>query len=80
MTFELIVSQGRIADRTSGAIPGAALTARLLSSLTGLAPLVIGQISPALNDHWSIALGGANVTLTELQAAITQAIISAIAR
>lgn len=74
MTFELIVSQGRIADRTSGAIPGAALTAKLASSLTGLEPLEIGQISPARNDHWSQALGEANVTVTELQQAISQTI------
>lgn len=74
MTFELIVSQGRIADRTSGAIPGAALTAKLLSGLTGLAPLEIGQISPARNDHWSAALAEANHTLTQLQKAIAQTI------
>ncbi|MND67384.1 N(omega)-hydroxy-L-arginine amidinohydrolase [compost metagenome] len=74
MTFELIVSQGRIADRTSGAIPGAALTAKLVSSLTGLAPLEIGQISPARDDHWSLALAEANVTLAELRLAISQTI------
>ncbi|MBB4347197.1 MULTISPECIES: arginase family protein [Rhizobiaceae] len=74
MTFELIVSQGRIADRTSGAIPGAALTAKLVSSLTGLAPLEIGQISPARDDHWSLALAEANVTLAELRQAISQTI------
>lgn len=74
MTFELIVSQGRIADRTSGAIPGAALTAKLVSGLTGLEPLEIGQISPARNDHWSTALPQAGSTLTALQNAISQTI------
>jgi arginase len=74
MTFELIVSQGRIADRTSGAIPGAALTARLLSGLTGLAALEIGAISPALSDQWSSALAETNVTLTQLQQAISKAV------
>lgn len=74
MTFELIVSQGRIADRTSGAIPGAALTAELLTSLTGLEGLRIGRISPAKNDHWSTALPEASATLTALQEAITQTI------
>ncbi len=74
MTFELIVSQGRIADRTSGAIPGAALTASLLASLTKLERLDIGQISPARNDHWSTALPEAGATLSALQAAITQTI------
>ncbi len=74
MTFELIVSQGRIADRTSGAIPGAALTAGLLTSLTGLERLDIGQISPAKNDHWSTALLEAGTTLTALQEAITRTI------
>lgn len=74
MTFELIVSQGRIADRTSGAIPGAALTAELLASLTGLEGLKIGWISPAKNDPWSAALPEAGATLTALQEAITATI------
>lgn len=74
MTFELIVSQGRIADRTSGAIPGAALTAELLASLTGLEGLQIGRISPAKNDPWSTALPEAGTTLTALQEAITATI------
>lgn len=74
MTFEIIVSQGRVADRTSGAIPGAALTAGLLTSLTGIEHIEIGRVSPGKNDQWSTALPEAGATLTALQAALVQAI------
>ncbi|MGE6781966.1 arginase family protein [Ensifer adhaerens] len=70
MSYELIVSQGRIADRTPGAIPGAALTAAALGEQTGLRPTVIGTPSPARKDDWSASLPEAKETLAGLQAAI----------
>lgn len=70
MPYELLISQGRIADRTPGAIPGAALTAEALSKRTGLQPTVIGSPSPAKEDDWSASLPEAGETLAALQAAI----------
>ncbi|WP_234804084.1 arginase family protein [Ensifer adhaerens] len=70
MPYELIVSQGRIADRTPGAIPGAAMTAEALGKQTGLQPTVIGTPSPAKEDDWSTSLPEAGETLAGLQAAI----------
>ncbi|HEV7310059.1 arginase family protein [Ensifer sp.] len=70
MPYELIVSQGRIADRTPGALAGAALTAEALSKSTGLVPTVFGEQSPACKDDWSVSLPEARTTLTGLQGAI----------
>ncbi|SCB32312.1 arginase family protein [Rhizobium multihospitium] len=67
MTFEFIVSQGRIADRTPGAIPGAALTAKALQELTGLVPTFIGTPAFAKEDDWSRSLPEARETLAALQ-------------
>ncbi|QRY65162.1 arginase family protein (plasmid) [Ensifer sp. PDNC004] len=68
--YELVVSQGRIADRTPGAIPGAALTAEALGKRTGLQPITIGIPSPAKEDDWSASLPEAGETLAGLQTAI----------
>ena len=70
MAYELVVSQGRIADRTPGAIPGAALTVEALGKRTGLQPITIGSPSPAKEDDWSASLPEAGETLAGLQAAI----------
>ncbi len=70
LTFELVVSQGRIADRTRGAIPGAAKTAEALRQQTGLSPTVVGTPAPPRSDDWSTSLPEASDTLTELQAAV----------
>ena len=74
MTFQLILSQGRIADRTPGAIAGAALTAEALSRLTGLEPVVVGNPAPAQNDDWSTSLPAARETLVALEAAVRMAL------
>lgn len=74
MPFELIVSQGRIADRSPGAIHGAALAADTLSAMTGLAQKRVGTASPPKNDDWSSSLPEARETLEELQRSICEAI------
>ncbi len=71
MTFEIIVSQGRIADRTPGAIAGAAKTATLLQELTGLSARSVGLPSPAKQDDWSASLPEASDTLSKLQTEVT---------
>lgn len=70
MTYELIVSQGRIADRTPGAIAGAALTAKGLGEAIGLPGTFIGAPSPAKHDDWSASLPEARETLVGLQDAV----------
>lgn len=72
MSYELIVSQGRIADRTTGAIPGAALTAEALSKRLGLKPTAVGRPSPARQDDWSASLPEARETLAGLQQALEE--------
>lgn len=74
MPYQLILSQGRIADRTPGAIAGAALTAEALSKRTGLVPIVVGTPSPAKTDDWSRSLPEAGETLAGLQEAIAEAL------
>lgn len=70
MTFEIIFCQGRIADRTPGAIEGAAKTARALQERTGLPPRSVGTPSPPKQDDWSSSLPEATGTLTELQSEV----------
>lgn len=54
MTFDLIVSQGRIADRTPGAIRGAALTARALEPLIDSKRTDIDGLNAFDDDDWGV--------------------------
>lgn len=67
---EIILSQGRVADRTSGAIPGANALARALSRKTGLPVDAIGTPSRALDDNWDAALRAAEPHLSALAGAV----------
>ncbi|WDZ80136.1 arginase family protein (plasmid) [Ensifer adhaerens] len=69
MPYDLILSQGRIADRTPGAIAGAALTAEALSNRANLMPTIVGKPTAAKEDDWSASLPEARQTLTGLQEA-----------
>lgn len=68
--FGLIVSQGRVADRTDGALRGARATADALGEYLGIEPRVVGTPSPILTDDWSAALPAAHDTLTGLRDAL----------
>lgn len=72
--FSLILSQGRVADRTDGALVGARRTAEALAGLLDIAPTVIGSPSAAVTDDWSVALPAAEETLAGLRDAVRQAI------
>lgn len=72
--FSLIVSQGRVADRTDGALVGARRTASALSDLLGLTPTVVGTPAPAVTDDWSVSLPAAEGTLLGLRDAVGAAI------
>lgn len=67
---EIILSQGRVADRTSGAIPGAMALARALARKTGLHIAATGTPAEALNDNWDAALRAAEPHLSALATAV----------
>ncbi|MFS8048207.1 arginase family protein [Rhizobium sp. BR 314] len=71
VAFELVVSQGRIADRSGGAIPGAALTAAAIRDVTGLTPVIVGTASAPKIDDWSSSLPKAKETLQALQRTVS---------
>ncbi|ATN36677.1 arginase (plasmid) [Rhizobium sp. ACO-34A] len=75
MPFELVVSQGRIADRSPGAIRGAALATDVLRKITGLTPVIVGTPAPPERDDWTASLPEARETLEALQDTVA-AIIS----
>jgi len=74
LPFELLVSQGRIADRSPGAIRGAELAANALTALTGLESSIIGTPSAPEVDDWSRSLPQARRTLEALQDAVAASI------
>lgn len=71
MKHSLIVSQGRVADRTNGAIAGAWAVANSLADRYDLTIQTAGKPSSAKNDDWKEALPEANETLSELAAAVS---------
>ncbi|MBC8718340.1 arginase family protein [Ochrobactrum sp. Marseille-Q0166] len=71
MKHSLIVSQGRVADRTGGAIPGALALANSLAARYGFEIQTAGKPSSAKNDHWKDALLEAEQTLTQLATAVS---------
>lgn len=70
MNIDLILSQGRIADRKDGTLEGALLTARAIEKQIGKKTLVIGSPSSARNDDWTESLPAATATLRGLQKAV----------
>ncbi len=71
---ELIVSQGRVADRAAGMIEGAARTAQALEHRYGVRRRMIGTPAPHANDDWRISLSQARETLTKLRSAVESSI------
>lgn len=72
--YSLIVSQGRVADRTDGALVGARRVGDALSSYLGVDARVIGSPTPATTDDWSVALPQAADTLNSLRDALVAAL------
>lgn len=66
---EIILSQGRLADRTPGAIKGAAALAEALAQRFGLGIAAVGAPADAQNDRWDAALPAAKATLDGLASA-----------
>lgn len=65
--FNLIVSQGRIADRSNGMIDGAKLTAERIKNKYNVDPLFLGEFSPAKMDRWPDSLTSAKDNLSLIQ-------------
>lgn len=72
LSFELVTVQGRIADRSPGAIRGAALAAEAIGRQTGLEPKVIGTPSAHAIDDWTKSLPQALETLKTLQDTVSE--------
>ncbi|MFD5214826.1 arginase family protein [Microbacterium sp. NPDC058345] len=72
--IEVIVSQGRVGDRTSGALPGALKTGRALSALLDVSPRLVGTPTAAATDDWSECLPAASATLDGLRDALCDAL------
>lgn len=68
--IDLIVSQGRVADRAGGMIDGAAITAAALKNAYGLEGTFVGTPSAAVQDDWSESLPLAADTLNGLSEAL----------
>ncbi|MBN8867267.1 MAG: arginase family protein [Solirubrobacterales bacterium] len=66
MTVEIIVSRGRVGDRTPGAIAGAELTAAAISGRLGAPAHEVGSPTPPARDDWSESLPQAREHLVEL--------------
>ncbi|MDQ2661794.1 MAG: arginase family protein [Actinomycetota bacterium] len=69
--FSIIISQGRVADRTDGALRGARAAGEALSAYLDRAPVIVGTPSPCTVDDWSVALPAARQTLEGLRDAVT---------
>lgn len=72
--FDLIVSQGRVADRSARTIAGAARIAHALESRYGVKAQAIGTPAPPAQDDWRDSLPQARDTLTALKEAMTRSI------
>lgn len=66
MQLSIIVSQGRVADRTAGALVGARLTGEALADLLGVRPTVVGEPAAPAQDDWTLSLPAARDTLEAL--------------
>jgi arginase/N-omega-hydroxy-L-arginine amidinohydrolase len=76
MHFNLIVSQGRAADKTAMTIQGAALTAKALKKEYGVTATTLGRPSTPTEDDWSESLPQAKPTLQLVQDAVERSIQS----
>jgi arginase family enzyme len=72
--IDLIVSQGRVADRAPRMIEGAARIARALEHRYGIKGQYIGHPSPAADDDWSASLPQARETLVGLRQAVAASV------
>ncbi len=72
MHFDLIVSQGRVGDKTAQTIAGAAHTAKALEQQFGAKGISVGKFSEPKNDTWKESLPEAKNTLNEISTAFSE--------
>lgn len=68
--YGLIISQGRVADRTDGALRGALAAGNALAAYLDCTPVVVGSPEPSSADDWSESLPAARETLEGLRDAV----------
>lgn len=68
--IDIIISQGRVGDRTPGALPGALRTGTAIAERRGVTPRIVGTPSQPAQDDWSVALPSAEATLTAMREAL----------
>ncbi|MCG2621863.1 arginase family protein [Arthrobacter sp. I2-34] len=74
LDYRLIINQGRVADRTEGALAGARKAGLALAEHFSVEPTVVGQPSPAVQDDWRQALDQVEDTLRGLAGAVSSAL------
>lgn len=72
--IDLIVSEGRVADRLEGLRDGSRLTGKALALDTGRPARFIGTKGVPLDDHWTESLTVSSPTLHAVQAAVRQSL------
>ncbi|MDF0545232.1 arginase family protein [Sphingobium sp. H39-3-25] len=70
--LDIIVSQGRVADRSDRTIIGARLAAAAIASRFDGTTHTVGSPSEPAEDDWSISLPQARATLVDLKAALME--------
>lgn len=74
--FDLIVSQGRVADRTERTLIGAGLVGKVIERVYGIRGHWIGVPLPPANDDWLDSLAEAHDTLVDVRSAVEESILS----
>jgi arginase family enzyme len=72
--LDIIVSQGRVADRSARTLEGAARTAQALERRYGRKGRSVGKAAPPADDDWRVSLPQARETLVELGRAVAAGI------
>lgn len=72
--LDVIISQGRIGDRTERTLPGAARTGQAFGRRYGINGQVVGAVAQPAVDNWSVSLPQARETLIGLANAVDASI------
>ena len=78
MTWQLLVSQGRVADRSTALLEGSAQISEMLQQTFDLTAQIVGDYdrNECVNDLWQQSLQHATLHLTALSQAIEQALLA----
>ena len=78
MTWQLLVSQGRVADRSTALLEGSAQISEMLQSSFDLTAQVVGcyEVNECVSDDWQHSLQHASPHLTLLSQAVEQVLLA----